>query len=221
MHGFPRFAAWIPLAAALALLPGAAPAAEAPAAGHAAEAGGHGGGHGAPLKLNWTNLGDRHSPAIVALIINSVLLFWLLIHFAKAPMKSFLAERKRKLEEEMDQAFEEKVRAEGKLRGIVLRTKNLDEELDHLKEDLLRVGRDEHDRLIADAGSRAEKIRREAEAASREIGRAAAQEMRARMVREALETAGESLRKGLGPADQARLAEEFLQRLPTEGAQSR
>ncbi|MBI5502289.1 MAG: ATP synthase F0 subunit B [Deltaproteobacteria bacterium] len=222
VHGFPRFATWFLLVAALSFLPAPAVAETHAAEGHPAAAEGHGAGHADPhLKLNWVGFGDRHTPAVIALIINSAILFGLLIHFGKAPVKGFLLERRKKVEEEVDQAFEEKVRAEGKLRGVVLRTKNLDEELAHLKEDLLRVGHDERDRLIADAGARAEKIRKDADAAAREIERAAARELRARMVEQALEAAGKSLRERLGPADQSRLAEEFVRRLPAEGGQAR
>ncbi|MBI5485879.1 MAG: ATP synthase F0 subunit B [Deltaproteobacteria bacterium] len=225
MHGFPRFATWLLLVAGLSFLPALA-AAEATgthaAQGHAAAAEGHGGAHADPhLKLNWVGFGDRHTPAIIALIINSALLFWLLVHFGKAPVKGFLVERRKKVEEEVDQAFEEKVRAEGKLRGVVLRTKNLDEELAQLKEDLLRVGHDERDRLIADAGARAEKIRKDADAAAREIERAAARELRAQMVEQAMDAAGKSLRERLGPADQTRLADDFVRRLPAQGVQAR
>jgi F-type H+-transporting ATPase subunit b len=193
--------------------------AEEPAPAHGAAAGAPG-GHAAPMKLNWTDFSDRHVPPVAALFVNFLVLFGLLVGFGRKPLRGFLAERRKKVEEEVDQAFEEKVRAEGKLRGVVLRTKNIEEELAQLREDLLKVGQDERDRLIADAGARAEKIRKEAEASAVEAERGAQRALRARMIEQALAGAQQTLQGKLGAADQSRLAEEFVRRLP-QGAQAK
>jgi F-type H+-transporting ATPase subunit b len=222
VYDFRRFATGGLVVVALAVF-AAAPGARAEegAAGHEGAAAEHGGGHEGPLQLNWTDFSNRHTPPIVALFINSIILFGLLVYYGRKPMRGYLAERRRKVEEEVDQAFEDKVRAEGKLRGVVLRTKNIDEELAQLREDLLKVGQDERDRLIADAGARAEKIRKEAEATAAEAERGAQRALRAKMIEEALAGARQALQAKLGTADQSRLAEEFVRRLPSQGAQAK
>jgi F-type H+-transporting ATPase subunit b len=213
------------LGAALLL---AAPAASAEASateggGHAAAAGGggHGGGHATEMKLNWLDFSDRHTAPVVALVVNFALLLWLLIHFGRRPVREYLTGRRRKVEEEIGQADEEKVRAEGRLRGAVTRTKHLEDELQHLRDDVIKVGNDERDRMIADAGARADKFRREAEAQAVELERQAAREMRVQMVEQALDAARHTLQERLSPADQGRLADEFLRRLPSQGAETR
>jgi F-type H+-transporting ATPase subunit b len=206
------------VAAAAAAFPASAAAAgpaggEGSAAhGSAAEAHG-GGGHEAAPSINWTDFADRHTAPIVALLVNFALLVTVLVLFGRKPLGEFLARRRRTIEEDLDRAAEEKHRAEGRVRGAEIRMKGLDDELMHLREDLLRVGHDERDRIIADAGMRAEKIRREAEFAAAEQERAAVRALRARAVDQAVEGAQRTLREKLTPQDHARLADAFLRRM--------
>ena len=207
------------------LFAASAASAEAPApegGGHAATAGGeHGGGHDQEMAINWFDWMNRENPPIIAHVINFVLLLWLLIHFGRPQVRGYLVGRRRKVEEEIDQAYEEKVRAEGRLRGAITRVKHLEDELQHLRDDVIKVGNDERDRMIADAGVRADKFRREAESQATELERQAAHEMRVKMVEQALDAARRTLQERLSPADHGRLADEFLQRLPSQGAETR
>lgn len=201
-------------AAAAAMLviaaPGAAWADGGAPSGHA-EAG-HAEAHG-DESLNWTDFSNRVTAPVAALVINFVLLVWLLVRFGQKPMGEFLEERRRTVSEEVDAALEEKLVADGRLAGVRLRSKNIEEELMHLREDLLRVGFDERDRLVADAGARAEKIRKEAAFAAAEEERRLAQEMRTRAVAQAVEAARARLRAKLTPADQRRIADAFAARI--------
>jgi F-type H+-transporting ATPase subunit b len=205
----------------------AAPAASAEASateggGHAATAGGEpAGGHEAEMQLNWVDFSNRHTAPVVALVVNFVLLLWLLIHFGRRPVREYLAGRRRKGEEEIDQAYEERMRAEGRLRGAITRAKHLEDELQHLRDDVLKVMNAERDRMIADAGVRGDKFRREAEAQATEMERQAAHDLRVRIVEQALEAARRTLQERLSPEDQGRLADDFLRRLPSPGAETR
>jgi len=214
------------LLGAMLLLAAPAASAAVPAGeggGHAAAAGGEtaGGHEEAELQLNWVDFANRHTAPVVALVVNFVLLLWLLVHFGRRPVREYLAGRRRKVEEEIDQAYEEKVRAEGRLRGAITRAKHLEDELQHLRADVIRVMNDERDRMIADAGVRGDKFRREAEAQSAELERQAAHDIRVRIVEQALEAARRTLQERLSPADQGRLADDFLRRLPSPGAETR
>lgn len=213
--GAPRSPRIVALPCIVALLSGLAPAAAAASSSEGApvvgEAGGRDGGHHeAEPKLNWFDISDRHTVAIVGIVANFAILVTLLVVFGRKPIRRMLADRSRKVEEEIDGALEEKLRAEGRLQGVLARTKNLDEELMLLREDLLRVGHDERDRLVADAGARAEKIRRESEFAAVEEERRAVRELRAKVVERAVDGARRALREKLSAADQARLADGFL-----------
>ena len=206
------------LAAPAASAEESAPAVE----GHGAAGGGeHGGGHEAGMRLNWYDFSNRATAPVVALVVNFLLLAWLLIHFGKRPLREYLAGRRRKVVEEIDAATEEKVRAEGRLRGAITRVKHLEDELGHLRADVIKVGSDERDRLMADAGVRADKFRQDARSQAAELERQAAHEMRVAMVEQALESARRTLAERLSPEDQGRLADEFLRRLPSQGAENR
>jgi len=212
------------LGAALLFVAPAA-SAESPATeggGHAAAAGGEPvGGHEQEESINWYHWMNRRTPPIIAHVINFGILLGLLVFFGRSSVRAYLVGRRRKVEEEIDQAYEEKVRAEGRLRGAITRTKHLEDELQHLRDDVIKVGSDERDRMIADAGARADKFRREAEAQAVELERQASREMRVNMVERALDAARRTLQERLSPADQGRLADEFLQRLPSQGADTR
>jgi len=176
----------------------------------AASAGEHAGEHHGAPTLNWFDFTNRHTAPVLALVINFAIVVCVLALVGRWRLRDFLSERQRKVQEEVDAAWEEKLRSEGKLRGLEARAAHLDEELQTLREDLLRIGHDERERLLRDARERAEKIRREAEAAAREAERRALAEIRRRIVDRALEEARASLRQRLTAADHSRLAEEFL-----------
>lgn len=223
MHIDHRFVGFVTVLGALLASLTAVPAAasEPTAAGEHAGAEHGEGQHHQALKLNWVDFADRHTPPVLALVINFGVLLGLLIYFGRQPMRGFLGERRRKVQDEVDSAWEEKLRSEGKLQGLESRARHLDDELKTLHDDLLRIGLDERDRLLGDAQARAEKIRREAEVGAREEERRARSELRRRIVEQALGEAQAALQQRLGPADQSRLAEEFLKRLPAQEAQPR
>ncbi|MBN1770129.1 MAG: ATP synthase F0 subunit B [Deltaproteobacteria bacterium] len=223
MHIDHRFVGFVTVLGAALVLAAAAPAAASEPAAAAGEhaAAGHGDAHHPPLRLNWTDFSNRHTAPVVALFVNFVLLLGLLIYFGREPLRQFLLERRRKVQEDVDGAWEEKLRSEGKLQGLETRSRHIDDELKTLRDDLLRIGYDERDRLLTDARARAEKIRGEADAVAREEERRAQVELRRRIVEQALGDARTSLRERLGPADQSRIAEEFLKRLAAQEAQPR
>lgn len=174
----------------------------------AAQAEGHG-----DEPINWHDFTNRKTAPILALLANFAILLGILVYFGRKPMKVFLDERRDTLMKDMDEAQAAKVAAEGRLYGFDVREKKLDEETAHLREDLLRIGYDERDRIVADAGARAEKIRREAELVAAEEQRRAQREVRAKVVEAALAEAERELRERLAAADQTRLAEEFVRRI--------
>lgn len=221
MHIGPRFVGFVAVLGVAAAVAAPAWASEADAAAEAHGAGGGEGQHHDVRAINWVNFADPRAVPVLALVINFGILVWLLVFLGRPRLRNFLSERQRKVQEDVDAAWEEKLRSEGKLRGLEARAAHLDEELKTLREDLMRIGYDERERLLKDARERAEKIRREAEAAAREEERRARAELRRRIVEQALEDARTTLRQRLTPADQSRLAEEFLKRLPAQESQSR
>jgi F-type H+-transporting ATPase subunit b len=197
------------LAFALAVFtPAASSASEAAAAGHEAAAeGAHGGGHHEALEINWYHFGNRETAPILAVVINFLVLAWILVRFGKEPVKNFLVDRRTTMLEKIDEAAIAKGKAEGRLHGYQRRMKALDEEIGHLREDMLHVGHDERDRIVSDAGARAEKIRKEAEFVAAEEQRRVRAELKAKIVESAIDGARTSMREKLNAADHARLAD--------------
>lgn len=188
------------------LLAFAAPAAAGGGGGHGEAAAGE---HHEHLAINWVDFTHPKTPPIIAVALNFAILLFALVYFTRKPLADYLAERQGRLSKELDDAQIEAIGAEGKLRGAEMRARALDEELTHLRQDLLAVGMDERDRLVADAGVRAEKIRREAEAQVAEERRRAMVEERARAVETAVAEARRTLREKLSPQDHRRLADGF------------
>ncbi len=201
-----RGGAWLPAAGAACLI--LSFAADATAAGAT----------GAHPAINWHDFTDRKTAPIAALVFNAGVLLWLFVRFGRRPVGSFLDNRRANVLKEMDEAQELKLAAEGRVLGYRDRAAQLDEETAHLREDLLRIGHDERDKIVADAAVRAEKIRKEADFVAAEQARLAAMEVRAAVVEAALAEAERSLREGLRPDDHARLAERFLAGIRHEGA---
>ena len=180
------------LAAGLVTLAGLAPAVAL-----AAPADGEGGG--------WTTF--------VWHAVNLLLLISALVYFARGPIANFLNERRRKIEDGIDSAGRELAEAERKLAACEQRIASLDQEIDGIRSAVQRQAESERDRLLAEAHSTAERIRRDAVAAVEQEVRHARAQLRTETVDLAVKLAGELLRSQVSDADRTRLVDDFVQRI--------
>lgn len=172
-------------------------------AAHGEHAEGHGEHHAATWDdIDWFDLGGS--------IVNFGLLMLILFVLLRRSLPEFLSNRRAAVVEGMEEAKRVKEEAEAKYAEYSERIDNLDAELDRLREEMRRAGMDERDRIVADASKKAEKMRDEA----RFLIEQQMKQLREDLTREAIEAAiaaaEAALVKGTTPADQERLAKEYL-----------
>ena len=158
----------------------------------------HGGGHG------W----DQQ--ALIASFVNFAILLGLFVYLFSGKLKSFLVERRAEVAKQLEEAARLKAEAEVKHKEYTERLARLDQELAQIKRDLVEAGKQERDRIIADAEHKAARMRREAEF----IIEQHAKQLRVDLTNEAAEAAvaaaEQLLLRATTTYDQQRLAQEYL-----------
>lgn len=163
--------------------------------------------------------GEAHEEAhfswqeLLAQVMNFILWLAIVIYLAKKPLTQFLAGRRMSVEEGLVEAKNLKEAAETKYADYSERLERLDEELEKLRTEMVQAGEAERDRIIAEAESRATRMRADAKFVIEQQMK----QLRADLTREAIEaamTAAERvLTEQVKEADQTRLAQEYLEGL--------
>jgi len=189
-------------------------------AGHGAEAhaeghGGHKVGHDLG-EINWyrwyysPGYTKEEGAPFIAMVLNFLVLFGLLWYFSRNSVANFLRERRDKLMASIDEASRLKKEAEERHIEFETKLQKMDQEEEKIREDLLAAAVREQERLVADAGARAEKMRAEAKRlADQEIVEARTR-LRNEMADRAVDVARGILEKKLGPGEQRKLVEQYI-----------
>lgn len=154
--------------------------------------------------------------AFVWQTLNFVLLVAVLFFVARKPVREFLASRRAAIRDDLDTSAELLAEAEARLGEWKERTTRLDAELASIRDTSRRLAEEEHTRILAQARAAAERIRRDAGMAAEREAVQAREALRAEAAELAVELAGRILREGVGPDDQQRLFDEFLERVASE-----
>ena len=148
--------------------------------------------------------------ALIASIVNFAILLGLFVYLFSGKLKSFLVERRAEVSKQLEEAARLKAEAEVKHKEYTERLARLDQELAQIKADLIAAGKQERDRIIADAEQKAARMRREAEF----IIEQHAKQLRVDLTNEAAEAAvaaaEQLLLRATTTYDQQRLAQEYL-----------
>jgi F-type H+-transporting ATPase subunit b len=128
-----------------------------------------------------------------------------------------LADRRAAVESELNEAQRLRAAAEAVHREYTERLGKLDEEIAAMRREFKESGERERARIEAEATEKAERMRREGDfAIQQEL-----KQLRADLLREAVEAAAESAEKAVRgattPADQTRLADEYVANLEKRG----
>ena len=142
--------------------------------------------------------------------LNLLLLLAVIAYFARAPLRTFLSERRQKIEEGIDAASAELAQAERRLAECRERLASLDRALDEIRNAVRAQAEGERERLLAEARTAAERIRRDATAAVEQELRRARERLHGEAAALAVQLAGDLLRTRLTDADRARLVDEFV-----------
>jgi F-type H+-transporting ATPase subunit b len=153
-------------------------------------------------------------------VLNLVLLLGVLAYFTRKPLATFFAERRMRIQAELQAAADLRAEAEARYAKWQRRLIDLESELAGIRETARERAAAEREHILADATAAAERIRRDAQAAvDQELRRARAQ-LRQEAADLAVELASQTLQRQVTAADQDRLLDEFVQtieRAPAAG----
>ena len=189
--------------------PGAAakPESGKPESGEAAESEDH-----PPAAINWLDgpfLGSKQPP-FIATILNFALLIGIYYYFGKKPIAAALAARRANVVREIEEAQRMKREAEERAKLYQAKLGTLEEELAMARQSLVEAGRGEKERIIKEAEEKAGRMQRDAEFLIDQEMKQLRQDVWRDTVNLATSAAEELLRKRITPADQERIAEDYL-----------
>jgi len=145
-----------------------------------------------------------------AMLLNSAILYYLLIRFAKKPISEALKSRKASILRGMEEAGKMKSDAEARLAEYEQKLATVDQEIERVREEMRSAGQAERKRILAEAKDKRARMERDAQTLIEQELKAAREMLLAETARGAVRSAEAALMAKLGAADQARLAEEYL-----------
>jgi F-type H+-transporting ATPase subunit b len=151
----------------------------------------------------------------LALWFNAGLLFWLLWHYGKGPLREALDKRKESIQRGMSEAARLRGEAEARLTEYRAKLDHLEEEIDRVKHDMRAAAEAERGRILDEAREKRERLERDARQILDQELKAARAELRAEVIRQATETARTVIAQQISASDQQRLGDEYLASLRT------
>jgi len=145
-----------------------------------------------------------------AMVLNSAILYWLLIRFAKKPIAEALKSRKSSILRGMEEAGKMKSDAEAALAEYEEKLANVDQEIHRVREEMRTSGQAERARILAEAKEKRTRLERDAALLIAQELKAARESLLGETVRSAMRSAEVTLRANITAADQSRLAEDYL-----------
>lgn len=195
----------------------------------------HGGGHltsgeALPLEaINWADFTyadetvEHHGsqielgPPVLASVINFILLLVIIYLIARKPMSAFLETRSSSVKEQLAEAQKMLEEANERLTDYSAKLERMDDEMTRLKEEFIASGEAERDRLVSEAGAKAERLREESKIRIQQEFSQLREELRTETIEKAVTAATELLTGEVKEADQRKLAEDYVERLEREG----
>ena len=183
-----------------------------------------------PRGINWIDLHDppyatAHAkygprPPYGAMLLNFVLLAALYYFLGRKPIANALVARRAAVAKEIEEAQRMKKEAEARAKQYQAKLGHLEEELATAKQALVDAGRGERDRIVRDAEEKAARMEKDATFRIEQEMRQIRQELWRDTVEVAVTAAEDLLKKRITPADQERLAEDYLAELGSAGGAS-
>lgn len=186
---------------------------EEPAAHEAAEheAGHDEGAHGGHGELTLKGVLSNHE--FWGTLVNFGALLVLFAWVIRKKGNPALAERRKQVEAELEEAQRLRAEAERRHQETASRLEKLDEEMVQIRADMVKAGEAERDRIVADAEEKASRMRKD----TRFLIEQQMKQLREDLTREAasaaVAAAQDLLQNSTTDADQDRLAEAYLARL--------
>jgi F-type H+-transporting ATPase subunit b len=167
-----------------------------------------------PAPMNWTDFGSK-TPPFVAVLVNFAILAGAYYWLGKKPIAAALQSRRDSIAKEIEEAQRAKEAAEQRATIYQAKLEKLEDEVRAAREALVRAGEAERERIVSDAEAKAERLRGEAQFLIEQELKQIRQDLWREAVEAAVAGAQELLAARVTPADQERLAEDYLASLGT------
>jgi F-type H+-transporting ATPase subunit b len=143
-------------------------------------------------------------------VINLAILLGVLVYFARKPIQVFFADRRRRIESDLEESARLLEMAETRYAEWQRKLVALEQETEKIRSDGLHHAEEGAARILSDAQAAAERIHSDAEAAIEQELRRAQGVLRAEAVALATQLAGTLLAEQLADNDRERLLDEFI-----------
>lgn len=193
----------------------------APPSAHGEGAASHGDAHHGPATVNWTDIGDHHRPAYVALVINFGVLVFGYYLLGKKPVAAALKQRRVTIGKAIDDAQTMLSEAKERAKKYQADLKNADTDAADAKAALIAAGKGEVERLLSDAQEKAERMKRDADRLVDQERKQLRHDLLLETIDLAALAASKSLEKNVTAEDHARLADDLLKELAAKPTAAR
>ncbi len=170
-----------------------------------------------PGAINWFDFSNKEQPPYAALFINFALLAFGYYYFGKKPLGHALQNQRDAIAKQIEEAQRMKHEAEARAKQYQAKLRDLEMELASTRRALEEAGKGERDRIVKEAEEKAVRMQRDAAFLLEQEAKQMRIDLQRETVEEALLAAEELLKKRVTPADQERLAEDFLASLGQKG----
>lgn len=167
----------------------------------------------ASLALAGEAHGEHASPNITELIglaINVIVLFGVVIYFAKGPLAKMMKERRAEAEKMFKETKKVRDAAESKLQEYTQKLDGLNDEIKRLEKEFREEGERERERVIKSAEQAAEKMVADAEAAATQELRKIQRELTEKAANMAVTIAAKLVRENINEDDRRKLISEYI-----------
>lgn len=155
----------------------------------------------------------------IYLLINFVVLLAIYFYAGKSGVVRELKARRETVSRELDEAAKIKAEAKAKLDEYSARIGKLDDELQRIKAELVAAGEAERDRIVKEAETKAERMRKDAEFLLSQELKQLRNDLIAQTVDAATAAAQAVLKSSVTQADHDRLADQYLHQIAAPAAQ--
>jgi F0F1-type ATP synthase membrane subunit b/b' len=162
-----------------------------------------------PAPFNLTTFGGE-TPPFIAMLINFGILAAGYYFLGRKPVAAGLQARRDTISKEIEEAQRMKREAEERAKTYQSKLEKLEEELQIARDSLVRAGEAESERIVREAEVKADRMRRDAVFLVEQELKQLRGELWRDTVEAAVTAAEELLKKRVTPADQERLAEDYL-----------
>jgi F-type H+-transporting ATPase subunit b len=151
-------------------------------------------------------------------VVNFLLFLFLIVFFGGPRIRQALQSRRAKIEQDLTEARELRAAAQATYDEYTSRLQQLDQEMAKIRQEMIRAGEAERDRIVAEAEGKASRMRRETQFVIDQQLKQLRKDLTREAVEAAVTTAEKVLTEKITPADQQRLAKEYLGSLQNDSA---